>query len=310
MGLFCSESNLGQIAYWDKAQVLVGGIQPNLILGMLVGAEFVAGDDKDADITASCCAGRSPVEMPAPESLVEHELVRLFDEQIAGVQCGEHGRLQAIPPFFWDASGRATIHGVLTTAQKLWGEAVFMDMVAEPEKCMAMMEWVTEAYVILCRHFADIAGMTITSVHVGECSCCMVGPEQAESFVVPVTTRIGEMLGPVRLHSCGQSMHLIESFGKIGGLHSLDLGGQTSVDKVREVLGHEVLISIAPDPELMSAEDTGPILDWARDVVEENKGGDLQFLYHLEPGYNLETLVALTDFVKGLEGFREARSIR
>ena len=49
MGLFYSESNLGQLAHWDTDQVLIGGIQPNLILGILVGAEFVAAGDKDAD---------------------------------------------------------------------------------------------------------------------------------------------------------------------------------------------------------------------------------------------------------------------
>lgn len=309
MGLFYSESNLGRIAYWNKEQVLVGGIQPNLILGMLVGAEFVAAGDKDADVTGNCCAGRDPSEMPVPESLVDHELIKLFDDQIAEVQRGDHGQLDAIPPFFWDASGRATIHGVLTTAQKLWGESVFMDMVAEPEKCGAMMEWIAEAYIVLCRHFAETAGIGITSVHVGECSCCMVGPELVERFIVPATTRIGDSLGPVRLHSCGQSTHLLESFRKIGRLGSVDLGGQTSVRKAREIFGHETPISIAPEPELMSAEDTEAILDWARQVFADNAGGDLQFLYHLEPSYNIETVAALTDFVKGQKDFRDARSI-
>lgn len=310
MGLFYSESNLGQIAYWDEAQVLIGGIQPNLILGMLVGAEFVAGEDKDADITGNCLAGRDPAEMPGSEVLLEHELIGLFDEQIAAVRRGDYGPLRAIPPFFWDASGRATIHGVLTTAQKLWGEGVFMDMVAEPEKCMAMMEWVTEAYVVLCRHFAEVADMAITSVHVGECSCCTVGAELVERFVVPATARIGRELGSVRFHSCGTSTHLIETFGKIAGLQSLDLGGKTSVSRVREVFGREMAISTAPEPELMSAESAEPILDWAKQVLEENAGGDLQFLYHLEPSYSLETTAALTDFVKGQEDFRDARSIR
>jgi len=41
MRLFYSESNLGQIDYWDKSQIQIGGIQPNMILGMLLGADFV-----------------------------------------------------------------------------------------------------------------------------------------------------------------------------------------------------------------------------------------------------------------------------
>ena len=51
MAVFYSESNLGRIDYWDRNQVLIGGIQPNMILGMLLGADFVPADDRDADIT-------------------------------------------------------------------------------------------------------------------------------------------------------------------------------------------------------------------------------------------------------------------
>src|SRR3990170_20363 len=57
MRLFYSESNLGRIDYWDKSQVLIGGIQPNMILGMLLGAEFVPANDRDADITPCCLQG-------------------------------------------------------------------------------------------------------------------------------------------------------------------------------------------------------------------------------------------------------------
>jgi len=67
MSLFYSESNLGRIRYWDKVQVQIGGIQPNMILGMLLGAEFVPADDRDADISPACLAGTSPADLPAPE---------------------------------------------------------------------------------------------------------------------------------------------------------------------------------------------------------------------------------------------------
>ena len=82
MRLFYSESNLGQIDYWDDKQIQIGGIQPNMILGMLLGAEFIPQDDKDADITPGCLAGIAPRDLPEPESLLEHQLINLFDEQI------------------------------------------------------------------------------------------------------------------------------------------------------------------------------------------------------------------------------------
>ena len=302
LGLFYSESNLGRLRYWDSEQVLIGGIQPNMILGMLLGADFVPADDRDADITANCLAGRDLADLPAPASLLDHDLIKLFDGQIAHLRDAEPA-LRAIPPFFWDTSGRAAIHGVLTTAQKLCGETVFVDMLTDPQRCMQIMDWIADAYIVLCRHFAQQADVSLTDVHVGECSCCMVGPELVEQFVVPATSRIAQSLGPVRLHSCGSSTHLLETFPRIENLGSLDLGGETSVARARAIFGSQMPISIAPLPSDMSADSTAPIVEWARRILAENDGGHLEYVYHFEPGYNIETIRALTDFVRSQPDF-------
>ncbi|MHC4740725.1 MAG: hypothetical protein ACYS8Z_02370 [Planctomycetota bacterium] len=297
MRLFYSESNLGRLDYWDNSQVLIGGIQPNMILGMLLGADFVPQDDKDADITPRCRAGRNFSELPKPENLLEHDLMKLFDEQIRGIRDDSENRLRPIPPFFWDSSGRATIHGVLTTAQKFLGETVFMDMITEPQAALEIMQWIARAYIVLCRHFSEIAELPITEIHVGECSSCMVAPELIERFVAPSTCEIGRQLGPIRLHSCGPSTNHLQAFAKIENLQSLDLGGDSSVAKARELFGKEMPISIAPLPQDMSAESSEGILNWARRILEENDNGSLEFLYHLEPGYNVDNTRALTEFV-------------
>jgi len=284
---------------------LIGGIQPNMILGMLLGADFIPADDRDADITPNCLARCDPDDLPSPENLLDHGLVKLFDEQIARVHSTQPS-LRPIPPFFWDASGRAAIHGVLTTAQKLCGEAVFVDMMTAPQRCMQMMEWIADAYIVLCQHFAQQGNVSITDVHVGECSCCMVSPELAEKFVVPVTSRIGRALGPVRLHSCGTSTHLLETFAQIENLGSLDLGGETSIAKVRAGVGFQIPISLAPLPRDMSADSSAPILDWARRVLTDNDDGELEFVYHLEPSYNVEAIRGLTDFVQRQTDFEQS----
>jgi hypothetical protein len=299
MAVFYSESNLGQIDYWGKNQVLIGGIQPNMILGMLLGADLVPADDRDADITPCCLKNREVWDLPSPEALLNHDLVRLFDEQIRNAR---KGRLRPIPPFFWDSSGRATIHGVLTTAQKLCGESIFLDMLTEPAKCQRLLNWIADAYIVLCRHFADLADLPMVDVHVGECSCCMISPALVEEFVAPVTSRIGEALGPVRFHSCGTSTHLLGALTQIASLHSLDFGSETSIRKARETFGPETPITIAPSPQDMSAESTEPILDWAKRVVDENAGGNLGYVFHLEPSYNIGTIHALVDFVRRQTG--------
>ena len=64
-----------------------------------------------------------------------------------------------------------------------------------------------------------------------------------------------------------------------------------------------MLISIAPLPQDMSAESTEPILSWAKRIVEENDGGNLGFVYHVEENYNINTIRALTNLVKNLPDF-------
>lgn len=300
MRLFYSESNLGQIDYWDKSQIQIGGIQPNMILGMIFGADFVPHDSHDADITPGCLLRRDLEDLPVARSLLDHELVKLFDEQIKRIQNDSSKQLRPIPPFFWDTSGRAAIHGVMTSAQKFLGENFFMAMITEPELCLDIMDLIGKAFIVLCRHFSDIADLPITSVHVGECSACMVSPELIEKFVVPVTSEIGEELGSIRLHSCGPSTNHLQAFSKITNLHSLDLGGDTLIRKARQIFGKEMLISIAPLPNDMSNENIEPILSWAKRILEENDGGNLAYVYHVEENYNIKTILALTDFVKNL----------
>ena len=290
LDVFYTESNLGRKAYFSPDQILIGGIQPNLILGMLLGAEFIPAASGDADISQNCWDGRSLADLPSSAALLEHPLIRQFDEQIIAVQ--RAGKLVPVPPFFWDRSGRAAVHGALTTAQKFLGEQVFMDLLAEPERVRRVMEWITEANIVLVRHYAQLCGINITGVHVGECSSCMIGPAEWEEFVAPTLERVGRELGQVRLHSCGASDHILEAAHNIKGLYSLDLGGETSLARVRELFGPELEVSIAPPVKLLAGGSLAELMAWTTNVLQDNQDGNLVILYHLEPQYPLPTLRA------------------
>lgn len=299
LGACFTESNLGRREFIRPEQVLIGGIQPNMILGMLLGAEFVPGMDKDADITPECFAGRALDELPPPATLVDHPLVSQFSEQIETVR--QAGRHQPIPPFFWDASGRAAVHGALTSAQKFLGASVLMNLVADPDSIMPMLDWITDTNAVLVNHFAKTAGIKkIEQIHVGECSGCMVGGRQFEELIVPRVSRLGQTVAAVRLHSCGQSDHLLPAFAKIDNLGSLDLGGETSMALVRDVFGPDLPVSMAPPVTLLADDDPKPMLDWAERTFEENAGGMFSVVCHLEPHYNLAAVRALARRVADL----------
>lgn len=298
MKVFYSESNLGRRRYYNMGQVLVGGIQPNMILGMLLGAEFVPNDSMDADITPGIMAGKGEDDLPDPKSLLDHQLVKLFTGQLRVTRA--EGSLSAIPPFFWDSSGRAAVHGPMTSAQKYFGEEFLMDMMTEPERCRKIMNWIADAFIVLVRHFSEAGHIPVRGIHIGECSSCMISPDLFDQFIVPVASRFGRAFKKVRFHSCGNSSHVIRSCKRITGLQSIDSGAETSVAKVRQFFGKQFPMSIAPMASELSGDDPGPVLEWANRVLAENDGGKLTFVFHLEPNYNLDIIFALDKLVKSL----------
>ena len=121
----------------------------------------------------------------------------------------------------------------------------------------------------------------------------MISKELFEQFVVPITSKIGSSLGPVRLHSCGSSTHLIEACHNISSLRTLDVGGETSVAKIREVFGRDFPVSIAPMAEYFYADTPERIVNWLAKVLDDNDNGELTIVYHLEGDYNIDNLLAL-----------------
>ena len=290
------ESNLVQGEHYSPDQVLVGGIQPNLIVGACLGAEFVFPPDKDSDIAGRPLEGvRAAADLPAPASLLDHPLIHRLDAQIEALQRARPD-LRVIPPFFWDTSGRATIHGFITTSLKLYGEEVLLRVYDDPEFVAALHDWITGVYIAFIQHFSRLANLPVTSVHIGECSGTMLRPAHYGRFVIPYASRIGRELGPVRLHSCGRSDHLLAAIVQIENLGSLDTGSNTSVAAIRARFGGDFHIDVAPPVELLleGAERAG-VVAWLDRTLAENAGGPLHIGFHLEPGYAVANCVAIHD---------------
>ena len=298
LDVFYTESNLGRQEFFGAEQVLVGGIQPNMIVGMLMGAEFLPTSEADADISARCMAGVDIDRLPNPMSLVAHPLIRQFDQQVLSIQADSTAGLKPIPPFFWDRSGRAAVHGAMTSGLKFFGDDFWMNMLVDPERCQVAIDWMSDVSLVLVEHFAELAKMPVESIHVGECASCMVDAENFERFVVPAASRLGQRFGGLRFHSCGRSDHIVEACKSIVGLASLDVGGESSVAKIRAAFGSDFPIGIAPLVEDMSAATSDGILACYERVERENGGGDLTVGFHLEAEFNIDNIRALHSAVR------------
>ena len=268
--------------------VLIGGIQPNLILGAALGARFAFYGDKDPDITSAPLAELTSVEALRRVHWEHIWPIDLLLKQVRKARVSLSDRYVVVPPFFWDTTGRATTHGILTTAQKLLGERVFIDILDRPGFAHDFFAWIADAYACLIRLFADAADMAITGLHTGDCSACMLGPDAYAEFVVPATNRlIAQVLGPtprgVRLHSCGLSDHLLDVFAEIQGLTCLNVGSNTDITQARRRFG-DMRIDLLPDTQLLTARAPADVDAWVRRTVEANGPGRLEFHFHLDAG--------------------------
>jgi hypothetical protein len=292
--IYNMEANLLQAKYVRANHVLIGAIQPNMILATILGAQFSFFEDKDADVSGKPLEFITrKEELPALSAILEHPLVRDLENQIKLIN-DTRPDLRVIPPFFWDESGRATIHGIITTSLKLTGDNIMTMMMFDPDLAHAIHQWIVDAYIILVHHFASAGNLPLSSVHVGECAGTMISSELYDDFVVPYISQFGDRLGSVRLHSCGISDHLIDPISHIRNLKIIDTGSGTSVGKIRQLMGPDFVIHIAPPMEMMMADiPQSEILGWLDRTLSENEGGPLQIAYHIEPDYEISNCLAL-----------------
>jgi hypothetical protein len=274
----------------------VGAIQPNMILAAILGAEFSFFEDKDSDVTGKPLESLSTKEdLPEISEIVNHPLVGDLDAQVKQI-IETRPDLKVIPPFFWDESGRATIHGIITTSLKLTGDNIMITMLSDPDLAHAIHRWIVDAYIALIQHFSELANLPVTSVHVGECSGPMISAELFDEFIVPYVNQLGRELGSIRLHSCGFSDHILESISHIENLGIIDIGSNTSLRLIRKLKGRDFTIHVAPPMEyMMKNVPRSRILEWLNKTLEDNDNGALQIAYHLEPDYEIDNCLAIHD---------------
>jgi hypothetical protein len=281
------EDNLVQAVHVVPNQLLVGAIQPNMIIAAALGADFVFTPDKDSDVAGYPLRDISGTdELPGVDDVLALPVIAELSEQVVRHR-RDHPELRVIPPFFWDTSGRATIHGIVTTSMKFIGPDIFLLMLEDPDLVHAVHGWITDTYTAVIRHFSTLGDLPVTGIHVGECAGTMLGQDLYAEFVTPYLSRLGRTFGGLRLHSCGNADHVLDAICAVEGLAVIDTGSNTSLAAIRGRMGPDFTIHTFPPVEALVAEATeADIAAWLDRVLAENADGPLQIAYHLEAGYN------------------------
>jgi hypothetical protein len=287
--LYNMEDNLVQAEHVVPKMILVGAIQPNMIIAAALGAEFVFTPDKDSDIKGLPLRHIKNVdELPSVEDTLQLPFFKELEKQYINTRV-KHPDCIIIPPFFWDLSGRATIHGIITTSMKFIGQDIFTKMMMDPELVKGIHQWITNVYIAAIKHFSELGNLPVTSVHVGECSGTMLDEQSYREFVTPFASQLGRAFEAVRLHSCGNADHVIGPICEIENLKIVDTGSNTSLSAIRDKMGKTFEINVFP-PVKALVEGANPeyIKQWLTQTLKDNNGGNLKIEYHLEADYSWE----------------------
>ena len=296
--IYNAEAHLIQLEHLPVPFRHIGALQPNLIIGAGVGAEFRFYGTQDPDIT------QYPLQHIETKDEImglykipweETEPILTFLKQIdeGRARLSDSG-VDIFPPFFWDRSGRATIHGPLTTAHKLMGENFFMKLLDDPETAIAFVDWIADVYIQLITLFAERADHPITGIHIGECSGCLFSPDQWAA-ALPAMNKLVDACGGCRIHSCGTSDHLVERMAEVHNISNFNIGTNTSVKRSRELVGHAMQLDVIPDPEMLCFGTPDQIRNWVHLTLDENEDGPMEIQFHMDAAVPLKNVQTIFD---------------
>ena len=195
------------------------------------------------------------------------------------------------------------MHSPLTTAYKLRGSQLFIDMAERPDIARRLFDAVRDAYYRVCDLMIELLGLRTDVIFFGACASSWVSPELWKAWELPAISEIANRYrAGIVLHSCGRSTHVLEAFAGLPRLIELHLGDRTDLAAARRLFPRQGFY-IVPDS-----------VAWARDPPEKTIGslramtaaassGPLAFQFVLEAGIPDPAVEAI---VRSVEGSVEA----
>ena len=190
------------------------------------------------------------------------------------------------------------IHSPLTTAYKLRGQQLFLDIADRPELARRLFSVVRDTYYRLCDLMIDIAGLKTDVIFFSACFSSMVSERIWREWEMPAIAEIAAHYNAkILLHSCGRSTHLLKAMSELPGLLEAHLGDETDLAEARRLMP-DVGFYIVPDS-----------VTWARNSPEQTRraveammaaaaSGPLAFQFVMERGLSPEVISAVLGAVR------------
>jgi hypothetical protein len=196
--------------------------------------------------------------------------------------------------------------GPMNLLFKLVGERIYHYMLKKKDIAHQLFENITATFVNSHRYFRKLVyGMKAgqkTTFQVAECCSYLESPALVEEFNLKYDTRCADELGPMRLHSCGESTHNLEAFSKFNIVWA-EFGFGTDLKKARRLLvQHDigpVPFSCRINPKRLLSLKPADIVKDVEFILDGVKGGPASIAsVGVDHGTPRENLLAAMDRVK------------
>jgi hypothetical protein len=129
--------------------------------------------------------------------------------------------------------------GVLNNAHRLRGEALFLDVLEEPEKASHLFACVAHTMIEGIRHLHErqrASGVEYRFVTVSNCLVNLVSPRIYQELLLPFDQQLAAVYGCIGIHNCAwNATPYLESYVQIRGLAYLDMGLKSDLAKARQL---------------------------------------------------------------------------
>lgn len=152
-----------------------------------------------------------------------------FQELLAQVEwiAGSEGRVE----------GFINWQGVLNNAHRLRGEALFMDMMTEPERCRRLFNAVAETMIAAARLLHErqrASGVDVRFFTLSNCLVNLVSPELYRDLLLPFDRRVAESFACVGVHNCAWTADpYLEAYAEIPRTAYMDMGLHSDLARAR-----------------------------------------------------------------------------
>jgi len=205
----------------------------DLILGTQ-GAAWRFPDDATLESVGAPWAGLSVAEIEAldPRDAAYHPVIDAIIAQYHELQrlYGDRADL------FGLKSGMMSIHTPYTTAHQLRGQGLFIEMLTDPTGARVIFDQVWAIYQAVFGRLAEVAGATLTHIHLGDCSASLLSPTVYREVVLPVNQQLAAQFAGAGYHSCGPSSHLLPAFADLPHVTSIQLGPGTDLAEAARLM--------------------------------------------------------------------------